>query len=232
MNCADFHDLLQQRLDGAPGPEPAGLDRHLAECAECRAWQAAARRLEEGLRRLTPPAPPAGLADRMVAGVLANRRARLRIRQRVFTAAALAAAVLLAVTFGPRWRTQPVTETPSGPAIAHVQPPAPAPAPAPLDGRVEDAGSALVAFMGQTVDEAMVHGRGLLPSRLPATPLPASDLLEQPLGPPVRSLRAAGESVSAGLEPVTTSARRAFDLFLQELPPLDRGKKAPTGKGA
>jgi hypothetical protein len=36
-------------------------------------------------------------------------------------------------------------------------------------------------------------------------------------------LREAGEGVGDGLEPVTNSARRAVDLFLRELPPMDLG---------
>jgi hypothetical protein len=36
---------------------------------------------------------------------------------------------------------------------------------------------------------------------------------------PVKSLREAGESVSAGLGPVASSARRAVDLFIRDLSP-------------
>ncbi len=41
----------------------------------------------------------------------------------------------------------------------------------------------------------------------------------------VSSLREAGQNVSSGLEPVANSARRAVNLFLRELPPVEPGKK-------
>jgi hypothetical protein len=40
------------------------------------------------------------------------------------------------------------------------------------------------------------------------------------LDPPAQSLRQAGQGVATGLEPVATSARRAFDLFLRDIPPV------------
>jgi anti-sigma factor RsiW len=45
------------------------------------------------------------------------------------------------------------------------------------------------------------------------------------LEPPTQSLLAAGKTVSTGLEPVTTSARRAVDLFIREIEPLDQNRK-------
>ena len=52
MTCSLYQDLLQQRLDGV-GPEASDdVRRHLAECPECRALDAAAGRLREGLRLL------------------------------------------------------------------------------------------------------------------------------------------------------------------------------------
>jgi hypothetical protein len=53
-------------------------------------------------------------------------------------------------------------------------------------------------------------------ANVPSPALPNVDLTA--MEPPTRPLREAGEGVSEGLEPVTTSARRAVDLFLRELP--------------
>jgi predicted anti-sigma-YlaC factor YlaD len=58
---------------------------------------------------------------------------------------------------------------------------------------------------------------------VPSPSLPRVDLAS--IEPPTRSLREAGQGVSEGLEPVTNSARRAFDLFLRELPPMDGESK-------
>lgn len=45
------------------------------------------------------------------------------------------------------------------------------------------------------------------------------------LKPPAQSLLAAGKTVSTGLEPVTTSALRAVDLFIREIEPVDQNRK-------
>ena len=58
-------------------------------------------------------------------------------------------------------------------------------------------------------------------------PMPADEALTPPLEPSGQSLREAGEGVAASLSPVATSARRAFDLFLREIPPLP--PEAKTG---
>ena len=52
----------------------------------------------------------------------------------------------------------------------------------------------------------------------PIPPMHDATALQETLDTPTRSLREAGQGVSAGLEPITNSARRAFDLFLREVP--------------
>jgi hypothetical protein len=41
-----------------------------------------------------------------------------------------------------------------------------------------------------------------------------------PADTPARPLREAGENFTAGLGPVASSARRAVDLFLRDIPPI------------
>ncbi len=71
----------------------------------------------------------------------------------------------------------------------------------------------------RTADETVGQGKLLLPVVVAqpnlGNPVPGA------MGPPMRSLRSAGQGVSEGLEPVTTSARRALHLFLSELPPVE-----------
>ena len=81
MNCRACHDLLQRHLDGDGDVAADALHEHLRHCPECRALFGAARRLGEGLRLLAPPAPPPGLAGRIVAGAARDRRRRLRVRR-------------------------------------------------------------------------------------------------------------------------------------------------------
>lgn len=49
--------------------------------------------------------------------------------------------------------------------------------------------------------------------------------LRQALDPPARTLARAGQTLSNGLEPVTSSARRAVNLFMREIEPLERDQK-------
>jgi hypothetical protein len=74
----------------------------------------------------------------------------------------------------------------------------------------------------QTADETMGETRWFVP-KVPSPVLPKVDL--ESIESPTRPLRAASEGVSAGLEPVTSSARRAVDLFLRELPPMETEQK-------
>jgi hypothetical protein len=223
MNCLDCQELLQARLDGVPPDDrddPGASEHHLAVCAECRGWYAAAQRLEDGLRLARPPAAPDDLADRIVAGVLADRRRRTRRWAWARGAAALAASLLVVFLLGP-----------NGPMAVRNPTPGPRPGPAApsesasLRESVVEAGSAVVSLTTRTADKTVGQGRLLLPvvvAKVPENPMPS------PMDPPVRSLRDAGQGLSAGLQPVTSSARRAFDLFLREMPPMDPEDKPGT----
>src|SRR5262249_44656577 len=227
MNCLQCQELLQHRLDRQPIEDSPTLEQHLADCPECRLWHGAAQRLEDGLRRLAPPCPPAGLTERIVARVLADRQVTVRSRPRLFAvtapAAALAASVLLLVlarSFRPTPHAQPAPE--QDPAL--VQPLSP-PAPPSLTASVAEAGEALTALTRRTADETVGSTRLLWP--VVTAPLPREEPGEMPppLDPTARSLREAGQGLSTGLEPVTDSARRALGLFLGEIPnrePADR----------
>jgi Putative zinc-finger len=207
MNCADFERRLQDRLDGAAAAGPAGLDEHLAACPACRERQAAARRLEEGLRLLAAPAPPAGLAERITARALAERRARLRLRQRLRTTLAVAASLLLVLV---TVRDRPPAPEPLPVAAVGEDGPPPS-----LREDFAEASSAMVDLTRRTADETVGQGRLFVPVVV-ARP-DGMDIAALPSG---KSLREAGQGVSTGLEPVTDSARRALDLFLNEIPPM------------
>jgi predicted anti-sigma-YlaC factor YlaD len=220
MNCPECLDLLQQRLDGVPQGAPSELDRHLAGCPDCRAQHAAAGRLEAGLRLLPAVTPPGDLAGRIAGEVFAERRALRRRRGGLAAGAALAASMLLVFLLG-RGRTHvdtpPVAEAGKSPAASTTPQDEES-----LRDSVSEAGSAMVDLTRRTADETVAQGKLLLP--VVAQPN-LGEGASQAMGPPVRSLQAAGQGVSEGLEPVTRSARRAFDLFLSELPPIDSGDK-------
>src|SRR5262245_51163390 len=110
MNCVECQELLNDRLDGLPVTHPMALERHLADCPSCRDLSAAAGRLEEGLRHLVLPAPPAGMTDRIVTEVLADRRRRRGlVPRRLRVAVALAASLFLVLVAGDQLLRSPTT---------------------------------------------------------------------------------------------------------------------------
>ena len=213
MSCFEYQQRLQRRLDGAPDPETAVSARHLAECAECRALEAAVGRLEEGLR-LRPPAPPAGLVERIVERILTDRRDRTRLRWRPYAAAAFAASLLLATFFGYTWwaangtRTTPVVRN-------HDDPPREPPRAGPtVDESVEELRSALAGVWNVTTDQALGPARVLRSATVsvPAFPEAGTWPAEAPVGP----LQEVQEGVpDLGL---VASLGRFVNYFMQELP--------------
>jgi hypothetical protein len=168
-----------------------------------------------------------------VARVLAERQVGTRFRRRVLAVASLAAGLLLAAAGGYVWLrpkgTEPASpDTPAPQAAKPVEVPkgpdksVPAPSPVSLNQSVADAGSAMASLTRRTVEDS----RDLLPGSVSPPTIPAAGSLPPDfVGPPAQSLREAGQGVSAGFEPMTTSARRAVDLFLREIPPMDPEQK-------
>ncbi len=59
MTCERWRDAISARLDGEdPGVDPALVDAHLARCADCRAFEAAAGEARRGQRVGTAPTVP------------------------------------------------------------------------------------------------------------------------------------------------------------------------------
>lgn len=234
MTCDDCRRLIQAWLDGDPAGAD-GVEAHLSACPACKALAGAARRLRAGLRAAPAVIPPAALADRIVIGVLADRRRRQSRRRLLFVGLALAAAACLAVAvLLPKGAPHgSASAPPTGKAdVADNNPPQkthPEPAPEPPPARpslnedVAEATSAVASLARRTADETLSSGQVLLPP-MPLDVAPM-DLPPQPLDPPAQSLREASQGVATGLSPVANSARRAIDLFLRDIPPV-----TPEGK--
>jgi hypothetical protein len=235
MNCLEAQDLLQRRLDGEALTDRAALDLHLANCADCRSLHAAAGALATGLRLLPAVAPPVHLQALLVASLLAERNARQRRQRRWLTATALAASLLLAFGIGlavtgsesanrffegqfagwfkpapspqPPVATTPVTAAtpqPEGPSIR--------------DG-VAEAGTAVVSLTRRTTEETVEQTR-LLTGTLPSATINLREVLPPPQDQqPLAVWQEAGQRVTTGFEPVTSSARRAFRMFVRETVP-------------
>jgi hypothetical protein len=208
--CAEARESLQQRLDGDAGPESVAVVSHRLKCADCRSWEAAARRLEEGLKLFVSPQPSPRLVDRVFASLQAEpARARFGLRRAVAAGLALAACVLVAVAVGDKWfQPEPLRVTEGArPAPRPKAPEAIGPS---LADSLNEAGSAVAELTRKTAGKT-------LNIRLPSISLPATvDPLER-LGPAVASIQEVRNGAVFGIAPITNSAKRAMDMFLREV---------------
>jgi hypothetical protein len=231
MNCVDCQDLLQRHLDGLDLGDQGDLELHLVSCPACRIWHDAAGRLQQGLGQLTPELPPVGLAARIGARLLDEHAARRRWRRRVVLVSA--AAALLAVVLSARLFWFPLAPidlplNPSGPVVRQDGTNKPSNPPivdrVTVRDSVSEVGSVMASAAARTADATVEQSRIFLPlvasAQIPSLQLPPT--VEAPTLP----LREAGQGMSDGLAPVADSARRAFDLFLRDLPPMNLDEKS------
>jgi len=229
MNCSEFQNWLQQRLDGEASAAAGDVEGHVVACASCRELQTAAGRLIQALGVQVAPAPPSRMSDQIVSLVLSDitsqQQARKRWNRRLGVTAALAASLLLAVTMGYFWRQSNRRPGPPNPDTLVIKEEKPTRAQAQPSLNIQEAGSALVALVNRTADETVGQSRVLLPQGVSTPALPASETWQPTLEPGADSLREAQEGVALGFEPVTSSARRAVNLFLREIPPMEVQKQ-------
>jgi hypothetical protein len=220
MNCLECQELIQRCLDG----QSAAAVRddwavHLMLCPECRDQYATAQCLLDGLCLLPLSRPPAGLLERTCQLILAERVRAARLR-RLLIASTMAASFLLAcaaVYVGSR--AVPIVQTRAEPApLGHSSTPI---ASLSLHRSIEEAGLAVVALTRRTADETMGQTKLLLPASLPQASVGDAQEFEQALERPAQSLREIQEGMSAGLERVATSARRAVGFFYREIPAVE-----------
>jgi len=218
VNCDACQEQLHQTLDGTDPADRGALDQHLAACADCRAYHDAARRMQTGLHLLRPPAPPAGLSARLVAALLEDRRrARSRARLRLVVGLAVAACVAVAVSLY-LWPGRPAAPAPKGPQMVK---PTPEPPKRVLDSAnatprqsMETAVEAVASLTSRTTTQTVQQTKKLIPLVEPTLP----ELPWEPTVPvPTVTLRAAGQGVTEGFEPVAQHARRAVGLIRRDL---------------
>src|SRR5205807_3774679 len=208
--------------DFSPASQPA-LEAHLSSCPACRELHAAVPSLLEGLRAQTTLLPPLGLAERIGTAVLLQTRRQRRTRRLSF-AAAMAASILAILTIS-YFRLWQIPRPPSpAPLVRSAEPGKNLHSPS-LNQSVAEAGQAVLAMTRRAADETVGQGRMFLPLVLLERPAPGVPEIEPLLEQLTKSLRDIQNGMTVGLEPVTSSARRALDLFLRELPSTDRTNK-------
>jgi hypothetical protein len=199
--CTAALVVLHRWLDGEPVSIPPDVAAHTVICPECGGRFAAMGQLSGGLIKTVTSAPSGRLTDKIVNAVLADhRRRRLARRRQWLAAAALAAAVLAAL-----WLVRPPRPSTPGPNAAQELVRGDSAVPD-LRRDLIGAGEAIVALTRRAADEVAGAGKQLIPPEA----LPAS------LPEPDRVIADAGVALAGGLEPVTTSARRAAHFLWLE----------------
>ena len=212
MNCVACQEHLCQSLQGAAS-DRSGVDRHLQDCANCRAYQETTERLRTGLTLLRPPAPPVNLTARLVAAVQEDlHRSRRSARLRFAIGFAVAASVVIAAAVR-LWPGRPASQ-PHGPEtlVKQTDPQPPAPERVTPRQSMETAVGAMASLTARTTTETFAETKKLMPLVEPALP----ELSWEPALPSL-SLGDAGRSVSEGLEPVAMHAKRAVGLLRRDL---------------
>jgi hypothetical protein len=163
--------------------------------------------------------------DRIVSLVLSEVSARQQSRKRWSRRFALAASLLLAVALGySLWQSHRGPGSSDSDELVKTQQ-KPSPAQGPPSLNIQEAGNTLVALVNRTADETVGQGRVLLPRGVSTPDLSSSEAWQPNLEPGTQSLREAQQGVAVGFEPVTSSARRAVNLFLREIPPMETQKQ-------
>lgn len=214
IDCPAFEAVVQRVLDRELGPE--ALDGpHPTACAECRRLAMSAKVLASGLDRMRGrPQVEAARTDRIAAAAAWDSRFRSRVKWAGRTAAfALAASVLVAVALLGPWAGG--TKAPE--IVRRPEPlpqPAPTPAPERVADRVADAGSALASITKKASDRTLTPTRNLFPPPERVS-LPDSTLAAT-VEPAAESVASMPQSAKSGIEPMTTGAKRAVNLFLRD----------------
>ncbi len=226
MRCAECRSLVQQEADGEELLARSSLEQHLRACPACRTFQAGLQRLAEVARQAPPARPSAEFRTRLLDAVLADRLQPTPPPEPAPWARpwslllALAASLLVGLGLW-LWGTGGAAPQPEPDLVEAVQPaPESVGATANLSDSVREAGSASTALVARMADAVVERTREILPS-VPTPTLPSLagiDPMTPIVEPPGRTLVQAGQAVAEGFQPVTDSARRAFDLFLRELP--------------
>lgn len=214
-NCDAYEAVVQRVLDREIGPE-ALADSHAAACPGCRRLAAAAAVFATGLDRIRTRGPvEVARTDRIAAAAVNDFRYRRRVAWASrATGVALAASVFIAVAaYLPRLGDgPPVQRTVSG--VPQISPdPSPTPTPDRVGDRVVDATAALASITKKATE------RTLMPRMLIPTPervaLPDAELTST-VEPATESLATVSQSAKSGIEPMTTGAKRAMNLFLRD----------------
>lgn len=209
LSCPAFAELVDAVLDRTAPSEL--LDHsHGQSCPSCRSLSLAARTILGGAQT---PSVPNGLTQRIVTAALIDRKARQRRTSRLQMVAVVAMLLVGLVTFavlrtGDSELQTNVATIESNPIATPLAEVAKLESkPLRLEESVSEASNALVAMTDDLTAPGLFSSRSFnVPATLPQwTPAETSN-----------SLVNLPNAASTGIEPVTSSTRRALNLFIRD----------------
>jgi hypothetical protein len=207
-DCQCFQHCVQQFLDRNGANTSNLIETPLRDCPQCRLLARSADRLASALPLPPLPQPPSAFTDRIIAQAIRELKPALSTSRRrlAFATLAAAASVLFVLSVRPFFvKKAPIT---NGPVVSPV---VPAQNPdRPMRESVAMAGDALASLTTRAKTEW-----------IPPMPQVADSWKAPELAPLEESARPfveAGAGMSASLEPVAASAKRAVSLFMRDLP--------------
>jgi hypothetical protein len=222
--CRQVQDALQRFLDGGECALSPELQAHRSVCPSCLSEYHAAILLRPAVGRLASPSPSPAWTNATVTAVMAASAPRVQQRRlawRIAAWAAVAAALLLGLA---NWRPWSESTIVREGTIARA-PVDNSASPVYVDKGLSEARSLMAELTRRTADGAVQPTRNLLPTEAPPSPLAVRETLPHAVEPATESLADIRQGAASGLEPVANSARRAFAMFLREVPALPPERK-------
>ena len=209
LSCPAYAELVDAVLDRTTPIQL--LDHpHVQSCPSCHGLSMAARLIIAGVPR---PSVSVNLTQRIVNAALTERQTRQRQRFQL-RAAAMVAMLLMGVVSFSLWRQNDIemqTDVAEIDSSSTLQPPVVLaqlePKPPRLEESVNEASNALMEMTGDVTSPVLFTTRSFhVPSELPQwTPAETNN-----------SLVNLPNTASTGIEPVTSSTRRALNLFMRD----------------
>jgi predicted anti-sigma-YlaC factor YlaD len=245
MTCREVDQAWNRRLDSVRlGSSPADaaeslpteLESHLSRCPSCRSRAAGYAALAQAIGGLGGmPVPSESLSRRILAEFEADPRpviGPIRRGRTVARWASVAAAAALVVA-GVRFMRPGPGAVPGAPSTPEVLAEAP---PRPLTEAVAEAAEATVAIARKTSEPAARIGRDVFGGGGAAGVVADGGqiALEMPLSPPSggtaeRVVTLIGNSLEAGVRPLSKPTRSAFSFLLPSLPQAEDPPPADQG---
>jgi hypothetical protein len=194
--CDDFLALLNAVLDGDVPRAAAMAHPHYTACSDCRSLVAAAEALVT-CRAPVPPLVP-HFTDNVLGAVHSSRLIEVRRKQLLGVCGliTLAAAVMLAL-----WLNAPAHTPPTVPAFVATTTPT-------VTASVNDAKKAMASLTTSVAQETLAPARNLFTLSSDKT---VPETAEAP------ALAALPSAATAGLQPIASTTRRAFDALVRDV---------------